>query len=188
MSCVTCLALTPGLAFYFICVAGGRLYSGMHSLPDIIGGTILGTLCWVAWEVVGTTITGWVNTGSLSVPIVMVPLTLGLVHYHPETPDDCPCFEDAIAILAVILGVTMGHLLSVREAGLFEIGPSIWRYGIIWAVPAIVLRVVLGIGAIFLWRLVMKYALLKALPRVFRLVSKVLNKPLPTRRFYLSAK
>ncbi|GMK56246.1 hypothetical protein CspeluHIS016_0300860 [Cutaneotrichosporon spelunceum] len=175
-----------GLAAYFLSVAGGRIYTGMHSIPDVIGGTLLGTICWVIWVVFGTMIGAWIESGSLSVPIVMVPLTLGLVHYHPETPDDCPCFEDAIAILAVILGVSMGWLLSVREPQL-GVSINVWRYGILWAIPAIILRVVLGIGTIFLWRLVMKRTLLTVLPPAFRLFSKVLDVPLPTRRFYLPA-
>lgn len=179
--------LTTGLAFYFVSVAGGRIYTGMHSIQDILGGTILGTLCWAFWVLLGDSINAWVGTGSLSVPIILVPLTLGLVHYHPETPDDCPCFEDAIAILSVILGVAMGHLLFVRET-IIEFGPSVWRYGVLWAIPAIVLRVFLGIGAIFLWRLIMKTTLLRVLPPVFRLFSKVFDTDLPTRKFYMSAK
>lgn len=158
----------------------------MHSIPDIVGGTLLGTLCWIIWAVFSSSIGAWIESGSLYVPIVMVPLLLVLVHYHPETPDDCPCFEDAIAILAVILGVAMGWLLTVREPQ-FAVAASVWRYGVLWAVPAIVLRLVLGIGTIFLWRLVMKRTLLTVLPPAFRLVSKVFDMPLPTRRFYLAA-
>jgi hypothetical protein len=39
----------------------------------------------------------------------MVPFTLAAVHYHPQPVDDCPCFEDAIAVLAVVLGTFSGH-------------------------------------------------------------------------------
>lgn len=39
----------------------------------------------------------------------MIPLSLALVHYHPEPVDDCPCFEDAIIILSVFLGAGLGH-------------------------------------------------------------------------------
>lgn len=179
-------SLIAGLAFYFVSIAGGRIYTGMHSIPDIMGGTLLGTLCWAIWVVFGTSIGAWIESGSLSVPIVMVPLTLGLVHFHPETPDDCPCFEDAIAILAVILGVSMGWLLEIREPH-FALSLSVWRYGVVWAIPVIVLRLVIGIGAIFLWRLVMKKTLLTVLPPVFRFVSKALDVPLPTRPFYIAA-
>lgn len=52
---------------------------------------------------------------SRPVPIVMLPLTLAAVHYHPEPVDDCPCFEDAIAVLAVILGICTGHWHWARQ-------------------------------------------------------------------------
>lgn len=120
-------------------------------------------------------------------PGLLVVLALALVHYHPETPDDCPCFEDAIAIISVILGVLLGHqyyhahqpapALSVREVD-----------GALWGAAAYGLRIVVGIASIFTWRLIAKSTLLRVLPPIFRLVSKVLDRPLPTRRFYLSAK
>ena len=37
-------------------------------------------------------------------PIVIIPLCLYLVHRHPQPVDDCPCFEDAIAFVSVVLG------------------------------------------------------------------------------------
>ena len=39
-----------------------------------------------------------------SVPAVIVPLCLYLVHRHPQPVDDCPCFEDAIAFVSVVMG------------------------------------------------------------------------------------
>lgn len=53
------------------------------------------------------------------VPSVLVPLCLLLVHYHPQPVDDCPCFEDAIAFVSVILGVYLARWHSVY-AGLDE--------------------------------------------------------------------
>jgi hypothetical protein len=77
-----------------------------------------------------------------SVPIVMIPLTLALIHYHPETPDDCPCFEDAIAIMAVILGSFVGHWDKARNHR--DYGPSLWRNGAVWGAAIGLLRVVIG--------------------------------------------
>jgi hypothetical protein len=56
------------------------------------------------------------------VPLVIVPLGLFLVHAHTEPIDDCPCFEDAIAFVSVIMGTTLGrwhtHLLGMdKESG-----------------------------------------------------------------------
>lgn len=47
------------------------------------------------------------------VPSVLVPLCLLLVHYHPQPVDDCPCFEDAIAFVSVVLGVCLARWHSV---------------------------------------------------------------------------
>lgn len=46
----------------------------------------------------------WVGTLLLAVPFVTIPLGLLLVHKHPQPVDDCPCFEDAIAFIAVVMG------------------------------------------------------------------------------------
>jgi len=113
----------------------------------------------------------------------MLPLTLALIHYHPETPDDCPCFEDAIAILSVILGVTLGHLNRVRNPVLPA--PGLWRYGLFWGLVIAVIRIIVGIACIVVWRLIAKNTFLRVLPPVFRFTSKVVS--LPTRKFYTPA-
>lgn len=33
-----------------------------------------------------------------------IPLCLLTVHWHPQPVDDCPCFEDAIAFISVVMG------------------------------------------------------------------------------------
>ena len=47
----------------------------------------------------------WVSQGGWEVPFILIPLCLLAVHHHPQPVDDCPCFEDSIAILSVMLGV-----------------------------------------------------------------------------------
>lgn len=41
------------------------------------------------------------------VPVVIIPACLLMVHRHPEPVDDCPCFEDAIAFMAVVMGESL---------------------------------------------------------------------------------
>lgn len=115
----------------------------------------------------------------------MVPLTLGLIHYHPETPEDCPCFEDAIAILSVSLGIVLGQLNSVRNPTLP--GPDLWINGPIWGVVRFLFRIVQGIAFIVVWRLAAKTILLRSLPPLFRAASNITNIPLPTRGHYMAA-
>ena len=43
----------------------------------------------------------------LLVPAIVVPLCLLCVHRHPEPVDDCPCFEDAIAFMSVVMGESL---------------------------------------------------------------------------------
>jgi hypothetical protein len=77
---------------------------------------------------------------------VTIPVSLSLVHYHPEPVDDCPCFEDAIAILAVILGSFLGHWVDIKFGMCSPAAHrrSIWTDG--WLVGLVVaaLRIVFG--------------------------------------------
>ncbi|KAK0548549.1 Long-chain base-1-phosphate phosphatase [Tilletia horrida] len=103
------------LSYYALSVVGGRIYAGMHSLTDCIAGSILGALItWAQWWLFplmerSLVITSWV------VPAVIIPVGLAMVTFHPQPMDDCPCFEDAIAFIAVAMGVTIGRWFVVRN-------------------------------------------------------------------------
>ncbi|OCF40255.1 hypothetical protein I317_05949 [Kwoniella heveanensis CBS 569] len=187
---LSCVIFGWALLFvYAFSVVGGRLYTGMHSTADIIGGSLMGIFCWGLWLVVGDASEAWVNSGTWLVPIVTIPVTLGLVHYHPYPIDDCPCFEDAIAVLAVILGSFIGHWSSVMRPDLLSIADHrpIFLDGYLLAIGVIVVRLAIGLGIMFAWRLVAKKTLLRILPPLFRLFSRLSHQSLPTRRFYKSA-
>ncbi|KAK8843376.1 hypothetical protein IAR55_007033 [Kwoniella newhampshirensis] len=172
------------LFFYAASVVGGRVYTGMHSTADILGGTAMGIACWALWIFVGDGVEEWVNTGTSLVPALSIPITLALVRYHPEPVDDCPCFEDAIAVLAVINGLFVGHWWSVfgqddiPARSIFTDGPGL-------GLVIIAVRLVLGLGVLFAWRLVAKTTLLRILPPIFRAASRIID--IPTRRFYKAA-
>jgi len=59
----------------------------------------------------------WVQFGGWEVPLILIPLTLLAVHKHPQPVDDCPCFEDAIAILSVLMGVFLSHWIVCFTGG-----------------------------------------------------------------------
>ncbi|WVF65651.1 hypothetical protein IAT40_000382 [Kwoniella sp. CBS 6097] len=177
------------LLIYAFSVVGGRLYTGMHSTADIIGGSLMGIFCWALWVVVGDASEAWVATGTWLVPAITIPVTLGLVHYHPYPIDDCPCFEDAIAVLAVILGSFVGHWSSVKRPDLLSIEDyrPIFVDGYLLGAGVILVRLIIGLGIMFAWRLAAKKTLLRTLPPLFRLFSRLSHQSLPTRRFYKSA-
>jgi len=118
-----------------------------------------------------------------------------MINQHPQPVDDCPCFEDAIAFNSVILGFWMGlwstqHipalnpvLFTVSMPGAALDSPSAWlAFG-----SVAVLKLVCGISAIFLWRLLAKAALHAVLPPLFRWLAYASPVRLPRRRHYTPA-
>jgi hypothetical protein len=121
----------------------------------VIGGSVMGMGCWAICLLTARGMEDWVNTGSLAgesictnradpiVPLIVIPLTLALVHYHPEPVDNCPCFEDAIAVLSVILGSTLGHWWTVSNG--YTVAPrDILLTNPYISIPTIVGRITLG--------------------------------------------
>ncbi|ORY26226.1 phosphatidic acid phosphatase type 2/haloperoxidase [Naematelia encephala] len=177
------------LAVYMVSVAGGRLYTGMHSTADVIGGSLIGAICWLLIAVFGAPILAWLDSGSSLVPGIMVPLILALVHYHPEPVDDCPCFEDAIAFISVILGSCLSSWFMATHPSF--VSPDrvlgISEYHVTLRPLVALVRVLVGMVILFAWRFVAKSSLLRVLPPVFRAFSSLLEVDLPTRKHYMSA-
>ena len=94
-------------------IVGSILYTGMHRLLDVFGSITLGITGWVLQRMVmppvrrRVTNSGCSGTsfmfGKTSDPYAYISSQL-LVNQHPPV-DDCPCFEDAIAFISVILGI-----------------------------------------------------------------------------------
>ncbi|KAJ7655329.1 PAP2 superfamily-domain-containing protein [Mycena rosella] len=223
-------ALTAGLVIYVTSIVFGRLYTAMHSFSDCAVGVFLGALVWLAhtsfrgipvelafsptytytttlmrgwgW---GTHLDAWVlrTPSSLRVPLTVIPLALLAVNQHPQPVDDCPCFEDAIAIGSVMLGMLVGRWGAVRWAlhvpgagavmpgSGWVLGAEGWTavergwgdVGVWWG--AATLKMVFGIAVIFAWRLLVKAILHRALPPTFRFLATLMR--LPHRRFYTPA-
>jgi hypothetical protein len=94
------------------------------------------------------------STRLISVPLITIPVTLACVHFHPNPVDPCPCFEDAIAIMSVMLG---GILSVWREHWSGDGVPralqySIFSHGHVVGVLFGIERVVIGMSPLFLPR------------------------------------
>ncbi|EJT99372.1 acid phosphatase/Vanadium-dependent haloperoxidase [Dacryopinax primogenitus] len=211
-----CLSLPPwGLAitsallsFYIFSIVYGRLYCAMHSFTDCIAGCLIGTLIWSiqwAWQdrieqfmaikgPLGKPRSEPRSEWSCTVPTITILMGLLLINQHPEPVDDCPCFEDAIAFVSVVMGTTLGRWHGSQagldaESGFFHSLTPGWQLANLndWLTffGFALLKMLVGIAAIFLWRLVMKTVLLAMLPPFYRIISHVVT--LPTRRFYTPA-
>ena len=119
----------------------------------------------------------------------MVPLCLLVVSLHPEPVDDCPCFEDAIAFIAVSGGVCLGMWVRwTRKASpvtstqgdisavLGSSENASFQLAAVWAGAALV-KLVLGVACVFLWRLVAKKSLQKILPPLFQVFQPIISLP-----------
>ncbi|KAJ6572213.1 hypothetical protein B0H19DRAFT_1132961 [Mycena capillaripes] len=191
----------PGFPLSFALPLPSALSAALHLPPAAHTYTATLFRGW-GW---GAHLDAWVlhTPSSLRVPLTLIPLALLAVNQHPQPVDDCPCFEDAIAVGSVMLGMFVGRWGAVRwgahvpGAGAVMPGSGWALQGNNWAAvergwgdigvwwAAATAKMVFGILVIFAWRLVAKAALHRALPPTFRFLATLMR--LPNRRFYTPA-
>ncbi|GAA5899050.1 hypothetical protein JCM8208_002986 [Rhodotorula glutinis] len=174
-----------GLAGFAWSVTFGRLYTGMHSIMDVVVGSTIGAAIWLAYYFLADSINAatlgsrWLGT------TVIVPTLLFLVTVHPEPAEECPCFEDAVAFLSVVAGAALGEAWSPAVFPTHSYGYA-WRSTAevgLWA-GAVGVKLVTGISAILVWRIIAKQASHVILPPLFRLFAPLIELP---RRHYVPA-
>ncbi|KAI0824912.1 PAP2-domain-containing protein [Trametes gibbosa] len=192
ISTTTYWIFIAALIFYIFSIVFGRLYTAMHSFTDCLGGMVIGASIWALHIYVGGYVDAWVRTSGWIVPAVIVPLCLFLVHKHPQPVDDCPCFEDAIAFISVIMGEFLArwymHHHGYDES--FFVRPMPGSTWATWADIATwwafaVIKMVIGVLTIVIWRMAAKSFSHFVLPPTFRFLSHTFT--LPNRRFYTPA-
>ncbi|KAH9932312.1 uncharacterized protein B0H18DRAFT_987534 [Fomitopsis serialis] len=180
------------LLFYVFSIVYGRLYTGMHSFTDCLCGFVLGTGVWALNLWCSDPLHAWIRDSGLIVPAVTIPICLLMVHWHPQPVDDCPCFEDAIAFMSVVLGEILSRWYMLHhgydDSYFARVQPGKplgdWMDAMTWWSVAS-MKMVLGILLIFVWRIVAKSILHFVLPPLFRLLAHAFT--LPHRRFYTPA-
>ncbi|KAM5457386.1 Long-chain base-1-phosphate phosphatase [Microsporum audouinii] len=184
---LTSTLLRVGLCIYVTSIVVGRLYCGMHGFLDVVVGSFLGALLGFIQCVYGPKFDDYLFSGSIQEVFVIILVIVVLVRVHPEPADSCPCFDDSVAFAGVFAGVELGnwhfartgYSLSVPTPGTIPF--DLQRMGWMKAV----LRIVIGVLSIVGWREVMKPALLRFLPPLFRIIER-LGLSLP-RRFFKRA-
>jgi dihydrosphingosine 1-phosphate phosphatase len=118
-----------------------------------------------------------------------------LINQHPSPIDDCPCFEDSVAFMSVILGIITSFGFSKRvpalNAGLFtSVTPGAAFDSpaaiVTWTLVAL-LKVTTGILVILAWRMLAKPTVQTLLPPLFRWLAHASPVRLPHRRHYTPA-
>ncbi|ANB11777.1 sphinganine kinase LCB3 [Sugiyamaella lignohabitans] len=168
-------------AIFVFSIVAGRIYCGMHGFADVVIGALIGAGLWAL-----TLFSGFMTalrTSSSYYPLLIVPLTLFLVRVHPEPVDDCPCFDDGVAFLGVLMGEIVGQWILTRvipgSNGCIYYDPQM--SGIVGTA----LRFVIGVGLVVTWRHNMKRILHEVLPPAFRFIEKI-GLAMP-RKYFISA-
>ncbi|GAA5874093.1 hypothetical protein JCM3774_001603 [Rhodotorula dairenensis] len=165
-------------AFFAWSITFGRLYTGMHSIIDVVAGSAIGSLLWLGYHLYSVKMDALIMGSRWTGTLVTIPALLLLVTVHPEPVEECPCFEDAVAFLSVVAGI------MIREAWT-PAGFATATYGHAWRTPAevgmwcaaVLAKLLVGISTILVWRIVAKRVCHLILPPLFRFFSPLLQLP-----------
>ena len=173
---------------YALSISVGRIYCGMHGWFDVAVGGILGAL--ITWMRVslGPIFDAWIMSGDWSRPAIASIVLALAIRFHAEPADNCPCFDDSVAFLGVLMGIEIGvwHHSAGDLTFLDNTSDGNWADNTPEGLAKGVIKVVLGIFVIFLWRAIMKPLCLRGLPPIFRFVDHW-GFRLP-RRYFLQAR
>ena len=173
--------------FYGASIVLGRLYCGMHGFFDVVIGSLLGGA--IAWAqiVYGDVFDSFLYGGDVKRLILVEVFVCVLIRIHPEPADDCPCYDDSVAFLSVVMGINLGNWHFAKTSFArdqpsiatvpFDVGQLGWL--------KVAARILVGVAIVFTWRAVMKPAMLTILPPIFRVIEDY-GLTLP-RRFFTPA-
>lgn len=156
------------IAWYWCSLVIGRVYCGMHGLVDVTMGAIIGVFVFLLRIYTSET---WdhfiIHSNSPFVPIVAFLAYYAYIFVHPVPIDDCPCYEDSVAFVGVMFGIDMGHFI-VANTSLRNINPLLpstigFDYNQL-GLTLTILRVVIGVALVVIWKSISKPILVKFLP------------------------
>ncbi|KAG0245506.1 hypothetical protein BGW41_000133 [Actinomortierella wolfii] len=157
-----------GLIVYAVSIVYGRLYCGMHSITDCVGGSAIGIAIWCAY---------WNYREAIEYYMVnpiwwVAAIGILLVSIIPDPVDDCPCFDDCVAFIAVLMGLIPGsiHFASTKYSSTVPVPATVPYTTELGAVKSI-LRMLFGIAVLFVWRMIAKKVLYVILPPIYKLFS-----------------
>ncbi|KAK8094041.1 PAP2 superfamily protein [Apiospora hydei] len=166
--------------FYAASIIFGRLYCGMHGFVDVVIGSIMGAVISLGEFYYGPALDMYLYARPFTTVLCVVLFIIALVRVHPEPADDCPCFDDSVAFAGVMIGLEIGtwHFAHSPHGLIrFDLEALGW--------PVVILRIVTGVLAVFVWREAAKPVLLRSLPHFFRIIETWgMNLP---RRFFTPA-
>lgn len=182
ISLAAAVALYAGLLIYWSLLIFGRLYCGMHGFFDVSMGLAIGAALFFLRFFFGPAFDQWLlysHNGSTSAVILKIAVVIScylfLVHIYPEPVDDCPCFDDSVAFVGVLMGIDISHLMCV-VTGYFVTIPGNTDF-LSAPCPAHltpfmhVFRFVVGVSLVVVWKSILKPVLFSILPPIYKFVG-----------------
>lgn len=165
------------LVVYYFSLIIGRLYCGMHGFVDLLSGSLVGVACFLVRFLWSRQIDALIlENGHAWLTGVLVALgcTL-LVHLHADPVDDCPCFDDSVAFIGVIIGVDWSFLAASSTRYFASLNLAKDPYLIPYSFEKLglvksALRVLLGMGLVVIWKSISKPLVFSILPPLYKLV------------------
>ena len=158
---------------YLASMVLGRLYCGMHGFFDVTIGAMIGTvLSFIEYFFVDN-FNAFIEAGSSKALFITILFILVSVRIHPEPADDCPCFDDSVAFAGVLCGAELAnwHYPQTVYSWVTPVPATVpFQFDEIGLLKSI-LRILVGVLLLFVWRGTMKPTLLKVLPPLFRVIE-----------------
>ncbi|KAI5962817.1 LCB3 [Candida theae] len=182
----TYYSLLIGLGIYYFSLIFGRLYTGMHGFLDILTGSAVGLSVFLfrfylgeQWD------TLMFSHGYVFGVALILGLNLLMIHIYPEPIDDCPCFDDSVAFVGVLIGLDLSHLVCYQTKLLFKLN----EIGDYFLIPflnnggplKVFARFCLGVGLVVTWKSISKPVIFTVLPPLYKIIGVYLP-----RRNYIS--
>lgn len=189
---VTCESVNPetraliklGAIVYAGSVVMGRIYCGMHSITDVVGGSILAyILYWFQWTFKDQ-FDGLFTAETIIPTLIAAAICLALVGLHPDPIERCPCFEDSVCFMGVLVGVFPGGWLCAHSdyCTMGQQTLALVHSSAPIAVAIVLAKLILGVASLFLWRIACKRVCYFILPPIYRAFN------LPHRKFEIGAR
>lgn len=171
------------LAVYYISLIVGRLYCGMHGFFDIFSGSAIGLSMFLFRHYFGHSYDEWLlystrNSSWAGIFATVWLIILGhlyLIHIYPEPVDDCPCFDDSVAFVGVLIGLDLAHYTCVltnvfTSTNIFHdalMVPYTPEKGLFVSLA----RVVVGVVLVVIWKSILKPVLFTVLPPLYKMLG-----------------
>lgn len=167
------------LFLYYFSLIFGRLYCGMHGLVDIFTGSFIGVIVFLFRYKLGD---AWDNllvyNTSFMAPIAVIIIFVACIHFHFDPVDDCPCFDDSVAFIGVLIGLDLSHWYANYSQYFLQFSSTTVNNSIIidydysrLGVYKSILRVIVGVGVVGIWKSVSKPIIFTVLPPVYKAVG-----------------